>query len=143
MHFSRSTLFIGFIQFTAVFSIPLRAQLVDGDSPIKAGLHLLPLVGATACGSILASMASRGQNYTFYTMSIGTALALIGTGLLSSLPADGHRLDAQYGYEVILGFGTGMTISTATFMTNLEVQFLDHCTLSPSLQTRHLTTKQQ
>ena len=59
-------------------------------------------------------------------MSIGTGLMIIGTGLLSSLPADGHQVTAQYGWEVLLGFGLGMTVSTATFMTSLEVEFVDH-----------------
>ena len=66
------------------------------------------------------------KNVTFYTMSVGTALMIIGTGLLSSLPADGHQVMAQYGWEVILGLGIGMSVSTATFMTSLEVEFVDH-----------------
>ena len=59
-------------------------------------------------------------------MSIGTALVIIGSGLLSTLPTDGHQVTAQYGYEVLLGFGLGITISTATFMNSLEVDFIDH-----------------
>jgi hypothetical protein len=43
---------VGYVQFTAVFSIPLRAQIVDLDSPVKSGLRLLPLVSATAFGSL-------------------------------------------------------------------------------------------
>jgi hypothetical protein len=59
-------------------------------------------------------------------MSIGCALVVVGTGLLSSLPSDGHRTESQYGWEVILGLGVGMTVSTATFMNSLEVEFEDH-----------------
>jgi hypothetical protein len=117
---------VGYVQFTAVFSIPLRAQIVDLDSPVKSGLRLLPLVSATAFGSLFGGGASAKWNFTFYTMSIGCALVVIGTGLLSSLPSDGHRTDAQYGWEVILGLGIGMTVSTATFMNSLEVEFEDH-----------------
>jgi len=116
----------GYVQFTAVFSIPLRAQIVDLDSPVKSGLRLLPLVAATACGSLFGGGASAKWNLTFYTMSIGTALICIGTGLLSHLPGDGHQTKAQYGWEVVLGLGLGMTVSTATFMNSLEVEFIDH-----------------
>jgi hypothetical protein len=109
-----------------VFSIPLCAQIVDLDSPVKSGLRLLPLVSATAFGSMFGGGASAKRNFTFYTMSVGCALVVIGTGLLSSLPSDGHRTKAQYGFEFIMGLGVGMTISTATFMNSLEVEFIDH-----------------
>jgi len=109
-----------------VFSIPLRAQIVDLDSPVKSGLRLLPLVAATAFGSLFGGGASAKKNLTFYTMSIGTALICIGTGLLSHLPQDGRQTKAQYGWEIILGLGLGMTVSTATFMNSLEVEFVDH-----------------
>jgi hypothetical protein len=114
------------VQFTAVFSIPLRAQIVDLNSPVKSGIRLLPLVSATAVGSCFGGGASAGKNLTFYTMSVGTALMIVGTGLLSRLPVDGHHINAQYGFEVLLGLGLGMSISTATFMNSLEVEFIDH-----------------
>jgi hypothetical protein len=101
---------------------------VDLNSPVKSGLRLLPLVGATAFGSLFGGGASAVKNLTFYTMNAGTALMLVGTGLLSHLPADGHHINAQYGWEVLLGLGLGMSVSTATFMNSLEVEFLDHGT---------------
>ena len=117
---------VGYVQFTAIFSIPLRAQIVDLNTPVRSGLRLLPLVASTACGSLIGGGSSAKKNMTFYTMSIGTNLVIIGSGLLSTLPADGHQVTAQYGYEVLLGLGLGMTVSTATFMNSLEVDFADH-----------------
>jgi hypothetical protein len=122
----RSTVLIGYVQFTAIFSIPLRAQIVDLNTPVRAGLRLLPLVASTACGSIVGGGSSAKKNMTFYTMSVGVGLVILGSGLLSSLPGDGHQVTAQYGYEVLLGLGLGMTVSTATFMNSLEVDFVDH-----------------
>jgi hypothetical protein len=124
---SRTTILTGYVQFTAVFSIPLRSQIVDLSSPVKSGIRLLPLVSATAFGSLFGGGASAKRNLTFYTMSIGTALMLVGTALLSyALPADGSHTNAQYGYQAILGLGLGMSVSTATFMNSLEVEFIDH-----------------
>lgn len=116
----------GYVQFSAVFSIPLRAQLVDLQTPVQAGVRLLPLVSATAVGSLIGGGASAKKNLTFYTMSIATAFMMLGTGLLTTLPSDGTQTNAHYGYEVILGLGLGMSVSTATFMTSLEVEFIDH-----------------
>lgn len=132
---NRSTIFSGYVQFTAVFSIPLRAQIVDLNSPVKSGLRLLPLVASTAVGSLLGGGASAKKNLTYYTMTIGTALIIVGSGLLSSLPTDGHQTNSQYGYEVLLGLGLGMTVSTATFMNSLEVEFVDHGKAPLSMQT--------
>jgi hypothetical protein len=125
--FPRTTILTGYVQFTAVFSIPLRSQIVDLSSPVRSGIRLLPLVSATAFGSLFGGGASAKRNLTFYTMSIGTALMLVGTALLSyALPADGSHTNAQYGYQAVLGLGLGMSVSTATFMNSLEVEFIDH-----------------
>ena len=59
-------------------------------------------------------------------MSIAMALMSIGTGLLSNLPSDGARTKSQYGWEVILGIGVGMSFSTATFVTIIEAELLDN-----------------
>ena len=67
-------------------------------------------------------------------MSGGTALIIVGTALLSYLPSDGHQVKAQYGYEVLLGLGLGMTVSTATFMNSMEVEFVDHGMCLPVFQ---------
>jgi hypothetical protein len=64
----------GYVQFTAVFSIPLRAEIVDLNSPVKSGLRLLPFVAATAFGSLVGGGASAVKNLTFYTMNIGTSV---------------------------------------------------------------------
>jgi hypothetical protein len=114
----------GYIQFTAVFSIPLRAQIVDLKSPVTSGIHLLPFVAATAVGSLFGGGASAGKNLTFYTMNIGTALMLLGTGLLSHLPTNRHHTNAQYSWEALLGLRLKMSVSTATFIDSLEVELL-------------------
>jgi len=116
----------GFVQFSAVFSIPLRAQLVDFKSPIQAGIRLLPLVSATAVGSLIGGGSSAKKNLTFFTMTIAMALVTVGAGLLTTLPSSGDESRSIYGYEVIMGLGLGMSISTATFMTSMEVEFVDH-----------------
>jgi hypothetical protein len=124
--FHRTTLMAGFVQFAAVFSIPLRTQLVDLKSATQAGIRLLPLVSATAVGSLIGGGSSAKKNLTFFTMTFAMALVAIGSGLLSTLPASGAETKAIFGYQVILGIGLGMSISTATFMTSMEVEFVDH-----------------
>jgi hypothetical protein len=48
-----------------------------------------------------------------------SCLILLGCGLLSTI-SDSHDIEkAIYGYEVILGFGTGLTFSSMTLMVNV------------------------
>ncbi|KAE9375004.1 major facilitator superfamily transporter [Stipitochalara longipes BDJ] len=124
-----STVLTGYVYFTAIFTIPIRYQVVDLNSPVRAGVRLLPLVASTAFGTLASGVVATRRpkkNISFWTMSIATALMSIGTGLLSDLPSDGARTKSQYGWEVILGLGVGMSFSTATFATMIEAELLDN-----------------
>lgn len=57
------------------------------------------------------------RDNTFYTLNTASALILLGTGLMSTLPVGSNISRAQYGYQFIFGLGCGLTFSTATVMT--------------------------
>ena len=46
------TFFTGFPFFTVIINSPLRFQIVNGESPIMAGLHLVPMLRLSAVGKI-------------------------------------------------------------------------------------------
>lgn len=46
-------LLTGFPYFIAIINLPQRFQIVNGDSPIMAGVHLMPLLCAMALGGSL------------------------------------------------------------------------------------------
>ena len=122
-----SAFFIGFPFVSIVVNIPQRAQAVNGLSPVRAGIALLPLLltspFATAVQGILTS------NYKvppFYLMLTGAVLQLVGVGLTSSLPTDGYKIaPQQYGYEVIMGIGFGLSLSTVLTLAPLVVMEAD------------------
>jgi hypothetical protein len=122
----RGTLLTGFVFLLSIFTIPLRAQVVDGATPIQAGVRLLPLLIATAVGSVIGGAASSKTKLISWSLMAASAFMILGTGLLSSLPADGSFSNAQYGYEVILGVGLGITMSAVTVLTSITVQPRDH-----------------
>lgn len=104
----------------------MRSQTVNLDSPSTASVRLLPMLGALAIGSFLGGAASTKVNRTFHTFVVGTALVNIGTGLLSTVS---HSLEVDkkiYGFEVIAGFGVGLTFSTVSLMTTKETEAEDH-----------------
>jgi len=116
----------GFVMFLAVVHIPMRAQIVNLYDAVKSGILLLPLMASMAVGSMLGGGLSAKKNNTFWTLNAASILTLVGSGLLSTLGETLHPESKQWGFEVILGFGLGLNMSTATFMTSLQVQFEHH-----------------
>ena len=59
------------------------------------------------------------KNLTSQTLIAAALLILLGCGLMSTIK-NGVSIDkAVYGYQCILGLGTGLSFSSATMMTNL------------------------
>jgi hypothetical protein len=120
-----STLFIGYPYFIINYAFPTRAQVVDEKSPLLAGLMLLPMLGATAVGSILAGFLSRTKNYLFETMLVGACLMTLGVGLLTIVHDAGDDAKAL-GFLVFAGLGFGLNVASATMLTSFEVPIIDY-----------------
>lgn len=60
-----------------------------------------------------------------YLVIAASLLQVVGFSLLSILPVSKAISAAQYGYEVIAGFGVGVNISTLILMTPYSVQKRD------------------
>ena len=58
---------------------------------------------------------------TAYTAILGTCLVLIASGLLSTIEGGDTFDKAIFYYEVVLGFGCGLVLSSVTMMVNLVV----------------------
>lgn len=80
-----------------------------GDSPLKAGIYLLPFIFAMVttvmvCGAVV-SRTGRWMPWFFY----GGALVLVGGALMYT--ADEHTSGAKiYGYSILIGSGSGAYI---------------------------------
>ena len=87
-----------------------------------AGVYLLPLLGASAIGSFLGGVISKKRNLTSYTLIVSSILQFAGCGLLSTI---GNAIDIkprQYVFEVILGLGIGLSLSTTSIMTTVQAK---------------------
>lgn len=57
---------------------------------------------------------------------LAATFILVGSGLLRTL-GDGVTVESKnYGYQVLFGIGTGMTMSSVTLMPNLQSDSRDH-----------------
>ncbi|GKT59764.1 MFS drug efflux transporter [Colletotrichum tofieldiae] len=95
--------------FIPIYYVPLYFQFTRGDSAIDAAVRLLPLI-IVLSASILANGHLMGRFSYFQPWYVfGSILALIGGVLMSRITPDTPTANI-YGYEVLLGIGTGCYI---------------------------------
>jgi EmrB/QacA subfamily drug resistance transporter len=86
--FSIANLFgfmIGVAMFGAMIFIPVYLQVVDGMSPTRSGLAMVPMVVGIFTTSILAGqMMSRTGRYKIFPI-LGAAIVVVALGLLATL----------------------------------------------------------
>jgi hypothetical protein len=122
----RNALFLGAPWFVAIFQLPQKLQIVNGVSPLQAGIRLMPFTFAAPVGSMVSALiAGKMKIPPIYIVLFASVLQVIGFSLLSTLPASSELLPAQSGYEVIAGFGSGINISLLMLMTPFSVKSKD------------------
>ncbi|KAH8692258.1 putative MFS multidrug transporter [Talaromyces proteolyticus] len=109
----------GFPYLISIINLPQRFQIVNGATPLMAGVHLLPLLCSMALGGGVGGAVSTRKNLTSHTLIFATCLILLGCGLMSTVSDTLTLNKAIYGYQFILGLGTGLTFSSVTMMANL------------------------
>ncbi|KAI1870707.1 uncharacterized protein JN550_004853 [Neoarthrinium moseri] len=119
------TFFAGFTYLSIIIILPERFQIVNGNNSLMGGLHLLPMLGACAFGSFLAGALSSKRNNTSLTLITASCLQLLGIGLLSTLSDAFTAIDAQYGYQAIIGLGVGLSFAATTILTSVRSEAED------------------
>ncbi|KND87579.1 putative MFS-type transporter YusP [Tolypocladium ophioglossoides CBS 100239] len=106
--------FIGFPFVSIVVNIPQRAQAVYALSPVDAGLALLPLLLTSPVATALSGLLTGNAKVPpFYLIIVASIFQVVGVGLTCSLPTDTTSLPiAQYGFEVLMGIGFGLGLTT-------------------------------
>lgn len=121
-----STMLIGFPYFVVIYALPLRFQVVNGKSPMLAGISLLPLLGSVAIATVIGGGANSKRNNTFYTLIAGSCLMTIGTALFSTLANTVEVPARAYGFQIFVGLGFGLTVSTVSLGASLESEVRDN-----------------
>jgi hypothetical protein len=115
----------GFPYFGVIFSLPLRLQVVNGKSPLLAGVSLLPMLGSIAVASALGGAINSKKVRICATLLVGSLLMLIGTATLSTLDNTVSVPAKMYGFEVFMGLGFGLMVSTVSLGAMLESETRD------------------
>lgn len=122
----------GWAMFGSLSFVPLFVQAVLGTSATEAGSTLMPMLLGWVFASIIGSRALLYINYRWVIL-LGTALLVLGAGLMSQASAEMSRLQAM----INLGFmGVGMGLSVSPYLIAIQsaVQKRDLGTATSTLQ---------
>ena len=98
--------------FIPIYYIPTYFQFTRGISPLDAGVRLLPLIVLITLMIILNGIVLSESGYYMPWFLAGSVVSLIGCVLLSTADMD-TKPGAIYGYEILVGIGTGCGIQTS------------------------------
>ncbi|KAF4625107.1 hypothetical protein G7Y89_g13062 [Cudoniella acicularis] len=118
--------FTGFPFVVTVISLPQRFQIVNNNTPAKAGLHMLPLIITTALGAIVTGTVTSKFKIAWHLLVSANALMSIGCGLMSTLPTEQQIAPLAYVYQTILGLGFGLTMASSMVVARTEVALKDN-----------------
>ncbi|KAL2157461.1 hypothetical protein VTH06DRAFT_6012 [Thermothelomyces fergusii] len=120
----------GFPYLLCIYAFPVRFQVVYGRSALQAGLMLLPMLAASATGTVLAGAVNGGGRKQRFleTMLAACALMMLGCGLetTASPGTDGAVEPKVLGFLVFVGLGFGLSASGATMLTGVEAPVWEH-----------------
>jgi hypothetical protein len=126
------TLISGFPYFMIIYSLPTRMQVVNEKSQLVAGLSLLPMVGTVAIASTVAAIINTKRNLIFPILLMSAICSIIGAAALSTLRNVDRVEPKVYGFQVFIGLGFGLMVSTTSIGGSLECELRDN-SKSPSL----------
>ncbi|KAJ5716145.1 major facilitator superfamily domain-containing protein, partial [Penicillium malachiteum] len=115
--------------FVCIIEIPQRFQVVNGSSPLGAGIKLLSFSVSCPVGIIACSvLAGRFAIPFVYIILAGIACEVTGMFLFSEIAGTSHVWTGQFGYLVLAGLGVGLSIAAFYMAAPLVVEEDDHAT---------------
>ena len=122
------TMLTGFPYLLSVYAFPVRFQVVYGRSARDAGLMLLPMLAASAVGTMTAGALNGGKRKVRFveTLVAACALMMLGCGLETTAGEGGDVEPKVLGFLVFVGLGFGLSAAGATMLTGMEAPVWEH-----------------
>ncbi|KAF3192696.1 hypothetical protein TWF788_000301 [Orbilia oligospora] len=106
-----TTLCIGVPIYVTIIVIPQRYQIVNGVSPIRSGVLLLPMLVVSPVMSLVPGLALKTYwRYVPYGFAVGGLLSVAGSAGLGVLGYSDKIEAKTYGFLVLLGAGMGLVM---------------------------------
>jgi MFS family permease len=119
-----TTLFSGMVFYATLYYLPTYYQVVRGESAIRSGVLLLPLVTVQTVTSFVTGFVQSKTGDYWWALTIGFAMWSIGLGLLSTInetTPTAHLI----GFQIIDGIGAGQTFQTSLVAIQAAVERKD------------------
>jgi len=115
---------VGFAMFGGMIYLPLYFQTVQGMSPTRSGLGMLPMVVGLFSMSIASGqLITRSGRYKIFPI-VGSAVIILGFFLLHTISADtSYWIVAIYAF--VLGVGVGLSMTTVVTPIQNAVEMRD------------------
>ncbi|KAI3325553.1 putative efflux pump [Xylariaceae sp. AK1471] len=110
--------------FTFVFYVPIWLQAVQGVSAVESGIRNLPMLLSLVVLSVLAGGLVTTLGYYAPLMIIGSILASIGAGLLTTWTPQTSS-GAWIGYQVLYGAGAGLALQQPLIAVQASLDIKD------------------
>jgi len=98
--------------FVLIFYLPIYFQTIKGVSATKSGIDVIPLILSNVVASIVAGGLITVVGYYTPFLIVGSIILAIGCGLISTLGVD-TPFAKWFGYEILAGVGSGMSIQVS------------------------------
>ncbi|WWD17805.1 hypothetical protein CI109_102247 [Kwoniella shandongensis] len=122
-----TTFMNGMAFYATLYYLPQYFQVVRGDSAIRSGVLMLPLLTVQTFFSFGAGILQSKTGDYWWNLVIGFALWTVGLGLISSVDANAS-IAKLAGYQVIVGVGAGQTFQTSLIAIQAAVSRKDMAT---------------
>lgn len=92
-----------------VIDIPQRFQMIEHVSALGSGLRLIPFNLLISIGTVVVNIVvAKTKIPPIRLLAFGVVLQITGVSLISSMTDIKDIPMAIYGYQVLVGFGTGI-----------------------------------
>ncbi len=118
----------GFPYLLAVYAFPVRFQVVYGHSARDAGLMMLPMLAASAIGTMTAGALNGGKGKVRFleTLLMACALIMVGCGLETTAGETGEVEAKVLGFLAFIGLGFGLSAAGGTMLAGVEAPVWEH-----------------
>ncbi|RDH15403.1 MFS general substrate transporter [Aspergillus niger ATCC 13496] len=118
---------LGAVWFSTMFQLPQRFQIVNQLTAFQAAVRFIPFTVASPVASVLAPAIGKVFKIPLlYLVIFASLLQVVAYVLLCTLPDSLSITSAQYGYQVLAGFGCGINITLLILMTPFTIEKRDN-----------------
>ncbi|KAL4860797.1 hypothetical protein BDV12DRAFT_204680 [Aspergillus spectabilis] len=116
-----------------VIALPQRFQTVNSMSALDAGVRLLPYAMLAPVGSLVSNIIFMRRPVPIPLLIAGATFQVLGLALLVADPVRESLPAKLYGYEILAGFGVGITFGTLVTITPSSVEPRDLATATGAM----------